>query len=170
MQHLPLAWAAGLILLFGGISERLASLPFSAGRLDDRWSAALSARGVVEVYADSVVITTSRMTLRASFPIPETAEIVIDSISAGLGAGESSWSVVRQSPAIRVDTALVKGEEWTRRKRRFVIPIDSGIDVSKTWPLFQVHLSAPVTQDNPYGQAWTYAHERKGFFDKLSAR
>jgi hypothetical protein len=145
-------------------ARRLARLPFSAGRLDDRWSAALAATGIVDLYLDSVVVTTSSMILRASFPEPADKPVVVDSIAAGLGHGDDGWSVARHSTAIRVDTTLYKGGEWRRAVRRFVIPLDSEFNVSKSWPLFEVHLSVAKTTDNPAGLAWTYAHERKGFF------
>ncbi|HVD62571.1 MAG TPA: hypothetical protein VNC11_16980 [Gemmatimonadaceae bacterium] len=147
-------------------ARRLARLPFNAGRLDDRWSAALAATGTVDVYLDSVVMTTSSMILRAAYPEPADKPVVIDSINAGLGYGDDGWSVARASAAIRVDTTLYKGSEWRRGVKRFVIPLDSAFNVSKSWPLFEVHLSVPKTKDNPAGIAWTYAHERKGFFLK----
>lgn len=146
--------------------RRLARLPFSAGRLDDQWSAALAATGTVDRYLDSVVVTTSSMTLRAAYPEPADKPVVIDSITAGLGYGDGGWSVARHSTAIRVDTTLYKGGEWRRGVKRFVIPLDPAFNVSKSWPLFEVHLSVPKTTDNPNGLAWTYAHERKGFFLK----
>lgn len=145
-------------------ARRIARLPFKAGNLDDRWSAALSATGTADLYMDSVVITTSAIALRASFPVPATAPVVIDSVRAGLALGEASWSVVRHSAAIRVDTTLRQGGEWRRAVRRCMIPIDPSFDLAKSWPVFEVHLSAPRTADNPLGLAWTYAHERKGFF------
>jgi hypothetical protein len=147
-------------------ARRLARFPFNAGRLDDRWSAALAATGTVDVYLDSVVMTTSSMILRAAYPEPADKPVVIDSINAGLGYGDAGWSVARASAAIRVDTTLYKGSEWRRGVKRFVIPLDSAFNVSKSWPLFEVHLSVPKTKDNPAGIAWTYAHERKGFFLK----
>ncbi|HUQ20791.1 MAG TPA: hypothetical protein VM099_14335 [Gemmatimonadaceae bacterium] len=144
--------------------RRIARLPFSTGRLDDHWSAALAATGTADVYLDSVVLTTSSMILRAAYPVPEEKAVEIDSITAGLGYGDDGWSVARHSAAMRVDTTLHKGEEWRRGVKRFVIPLDSAFNVSKSWPLFEVHLSVPKTTDNPNGVAWTYAHERKGFF------
>jgi hypothetical protein len=144
-------------------ARRIARLPLTAGRLDDRWSVALAATGVADVYMDSVVITTSSIALRASYPVPASATMVVDSVSAGLATGDKSWSVVRQSPAIRVDTTLRKGGEWRRRTRRFVIPVDSTFNITESWPVLQVHVRAPVSADNPDGLAWTYAHERKGF-------
>ena len=149
--------------------RRIARLPFAAGRLDDRWSAALAATGTADVYLDSVVITTSAITLRAAYPVPVTAIVAIDSVSAGLAMGEASWSVVRKSAAVKVDTTLRQGGEWRRNVRRFTIPIDSSFVLAKSWPVFEVYLKAPVTTDNPLGQAWTYAHERKGFFRQLPA-
>jgi len=145
-------------------ARRIARLPFNAGRLDDRWSAALAATGTADVYLDSVVITTTAISLRASHPVPATEVVDIDSVAAGLAQGEASWSVVRKSAAIRVDTTLRQGGEWRRTTRRFVIPIDSAFDVSKAWPVFEVYLTVPKTADNPLGLAWTYAHERKEFF------
>jgi len=144
--------------------RRIARLPLSAGRLDDHWSAALAATGTADVYMDSVVITTSSLILRASYPVPPSSPVVIDSISAGLAAGNESWSVVRKSIPISVDTTLKQGEEWRRKVRRFMIPVDSSFDLKSSWPVFEVYLRVPVTTDNPYGTAWTYAHERKGFF------
>ena len=148
-------------------ARRIARLPLSAGSLEDRWSVALAATGVADVYLDSVVITTSSLVLRASYPVPPTAPVKVDSISAGLAMGERSWSVVRQSAAIRVDTTLRLRGEWRRGTRRFVIPIDSTFNVVKSWPVMQVHVGVPVTTDNPDGLAWTYAHARKEFFAKL---
>jgi hypothetical protein len=148
-------------------NRRIARLPLSAGKLDDRWSAALAATGTADVYVDSVVITTSSIAVRASFPVPATAPVVIDSIDAGLAAGENSWSIVRQSFPIRVDTTLHQGGQWQRWARRFVIPLDPTLDLAKSWPVFQVHLSVPKTADNPSGVAWTYAHERKDFFSSV---
>jgi hypothetical protein len=144
--------------------RRIARLPLSAGRLDDHWSAALAATGTADVYLDSVVVTTSSMTLRASYPVPATAAVVIDSISAGLAAGDRSWSVVRKSAAIPVDTTLRQGGEWRRSVKRFMIPIDTTFDLAKSWPVFEVYLRVPMTTDNLGGLAWTYAHERRGFF------
>jgi hypothetical protein len=148
--------------------RRIVRLPLSAGRLNDHWSAALAAIGMADVYMDSVVITTSSLTLRASYPVPATAPVVIDSISAGLAAGNGSWSVVRKSAAIRVDTTLRQGGEWRRSVKRFMIPVDSAFNLAKSWPMFEVHLRVPVTADNAVGLAWTYAHERKGFFDSIN--
>ena len=148
-------------------ARRIARLPFSAGSLDDHWSVALAATGTADVYVDSVVITTSSIALRASYPIPETTPVAVDSISAGVAMGDRSWSVVRQSPAIRVDTTLRKGGEWRRGIRRFVMPVDSTFDIRKSWPMFQAHVHAPVTPDNPSGLAWTYAHTPKAFFTSV---
>ena len=146
----------------------IARLPLTAGRLDDHWSAALSATGTADVYLDSVVITTSALALRASKPVPASAPVVIDSVSAGLASGDASWSVVRRSPAIRVDTTLRIGGEWRRGVRRFVIPIDESFALAKSWPVFEVYLRVPSTADNPLGIAWTYAHERKAFFSTVA--
>ena len=148
-------------------ARRIARLPLSAGSLGDHWSVALAATGTADVYLDSVVITTSSIAMRASYPIPETTPVTIDSISAGVAMGDRSWSVARQSPAARVDTTLRKGGEWRRGVRRFVIPVDSTVDIRKSWPMFQVHIHAPVTPDNPSGLAWTYAHAPKAFFTAL---
>jgi hypothetical protein len=149
-------------------ARRIARLPLNAGRLDDHWSAALSATGTADVYLDSVVITTSRVALRASKPVPATAPVVIDSVSAGLASGDASWSVVRKSPAIRVDTTLRLGGEWRRGVRRFVIPIDDSFDLARSWPVFEIYLRVPSTAENPLGIAWTYAHERKAFFSTIA--
>jgi hypothetical protein len=148
-------------------ARRIARLPLTAGRLDDHWSAALAATGTADVYQDSVVITTTAIGLRAGYPVPATEPVVIDSVTAGLALGETSWSVVKQSAAIRVDTTLRKGGEWRRDVRRFVIPIDSTFDLVKSWPVFQVHVGVPRTAENPLGRAWTYAHGRKGFFAQV---
>jgi len=148
-------------------ARRIAHLPLTAGRLDDHWSVALAAKGMVDVYLDSVVVTTSEMTLRASYPHPATEIQVIDSVTAGLGQGDASWNIVRQSAALPVRTSLRKDEEWHRRVARFTIPIDSAFDLAKSWPLFEVHLNVPKTATNPYGLATTYAHERKVFFQQL---
>jgi len=148
-------------------ARRIARLPLTAGSLTDHWSAALAATGTADVYLDSVVVTTTAIAVRASYPVPVTAPVAVDSISAGLARGEKSWSVVRKSASISVDTTLRQGGEWRRRVRRFVIPIDPSFDLAKSWPVFEVYLSVPVTTDNPNGRAWTYAHERKGFFLRL---
>lgn len=146
-------------------ARRIARLSFSAGRLDDHWSAALAATGTADVYFDSVVVTTKTMTLRASYPDPITHDVAIDSVRAGLGLGEvHSWNMVRQSAALRVDTTLHLNGEWRRNVKRFVIPIDSTFDLAKSWPLFEVILRVPKTSSNPLGVAWTYAHEKLGFF------
>jgi hypothetical protein len=145
-------------------ARRIVRLPLTAGRLDDRWSAALAATGTADVYMDSVVITTSSVAIRASYPDPVTAAVVIDSVSAGLASGESSWSIVRRSPAVAVDTTLRRGGEWRRRIRRFVIPLDPDFDLSRSWPVFEIYLNVSPTADNPGGLAWTYAHEKKTFF------
>ena len=150
-------------------ARRIARLPFTAGRLDDHWSAALAATGTADVYLDSIVITTTAMTLRASYPVPASATVAIDSISAGLALGEKSWNVVHQSTALAVDTTLRQGGEWRRQVKRFMVPIDSSFALAKSWPVFQVHLNVPKTADNPLGLAWTYAHERKAFFRQLPA-
>jgi hypothetical protein len=148
-------------------ARRIARLPLTAGRLDDHWSAALAAKGTADVYLDSVVITATEMTVRASYPHPATEVQVIDSVSAGLGLGDGSWSVVRQSAALPVSTSLRKDQEWHSRVTRFTIPIDSSFPLARSWPLFQVHLKVARSASNPLGVAWTYAHGRKGFFAKL---
>ena len=145
-------------------ARRIARIPLSAGRLEDRWSAALAVTGTADVYMDSVVITTSSIAIRASHPTPITEPVVVDSVSAGLASGESSWSVVRRSPAISVDTILRQEGEWRREVRRFIIPLDPDFDLGKSWPVFEVYLRVPATPDNPGGLAWTYAHEKKTFF------
>jgi hypothetical protein len=145
-------------------SRRIARLPLSAGHLDDHWAAALAATGTVDVYLDSVVVRTTALAVRASYPSPAEGKVIIDSISAGLAMGESSWNVVRKSEPITVDTTLRRNGEWRRGVKRFVIPIDSTFDLKKSWPVFEVYLSVPKTTDNPYGIALTYAHEHQGFF------
>jgi hypothetical protein len=147
-------------------ARRIARLPLSAGSLDDHWSAALAARGTADIYLDSVVITTTSIILRASYPDRVTATAEIDSIIAGLALGDSSWNIVRKSAALAVDTTLRLNGRWSRKVKRFTIPIDSSFDLAKSWPVFEVHLTVPKTTDNPYGVAWTYAQERRGFFQK----
>jgi hypothetical protein len=148
-------------------ARRLAQLPFIAGRLDDHWSAALAATGTADVYLDSVVVNAKNVAIRAGYPTPAEGVVVIDSVSAALGMGDSTWSIVRKSSPIPVDTTLHKNGEWRRGNRRFVIPVDSTIDLRKTWPMFELYLSVPKTKDNPHGIAWTYAHERQGFFARI---
>jgi hypothetical protein len=145
-------------------ARRIARLPLKAGNLDDHWSAALAARGTADVYLDSVVITTTSIILRASYPDRVTATAEIDSIIAGLALGDSSWNMVRKSAALPVDTTLHLNGQWSRKVKRFTIPIDSSFNLAKSWPVFEVNLSVPKTKDNPYGLAWTYAHERRRFF------
>jgi hypothetical protein len=148
-------------------ARRIARLPLKAGNLDDQWSAALAATGTADIYMDSVVITTSRITLRASHPIPTEKPVVVDSIVVGLALGDSSWNIVRKSAALAVDTTLRLNGQWSRKVKRFTIPIESSFDLAKSWPVFELSLSVPTTPDNPYGLAWTYAHERKGFFQHV---
>ena len=151
-------------------NRRIARIPLSAGKLDDHWSAALAATGTADVYLDSVVITTTAIAIRAAYPVPATEPVVIDSLDAGVASGDASWSVVRHSAALRVDTTLRQGGEWKRNVKRLVIPIDPSFDLEKSWPVFQVYLSVPKTAENPYGSAWTYAHEQKVFFAGLPER
>ncbi|HYJ78226.1 MAG TPA: hypothetical protein VEW03_01385 [Longimicrobiaceae bacterium] len=151
-------------------SRRLARLPFTLGRLDDHWSVASTATGFADVYRDSIVITTSTLSLRASHPIPDVATQQVDSISAGLALGDGSWSVMRESAAATVDTTLRRGGQWNRGRVRFTIPIDSTFPLEESWLVLQVHLSVPRTQDNPEGRAWTYAHGSRGFFVRRRER
>lgn len=145
-------------------SKRLAHVPLTAGEPDANWSVALFATGFADVYLDSVVVTTTALTLRANSPQPDTASVAIDSIRVGVARGEDSWNIVRASEAVPVDTVLRRGGEWVRGALRLTIPIDSGFALRDSWPVFEVILSVPRTPDNPLGLAWTYAHGPHGFF------
>jgi hypothetical protein len=147
-------------------SQRVASLPFSAGDLDDNWSVALAARGTVDVYLDSVVVLVATARFRAK-PL-DGVPVPLDSLSAGIATARgTSWSVSRRSPALPVGRTFRAGEEWSRRDLRFSIPIEDSFDFAKSWPMFELYLAVPKTKDNPYGFAWTYAHAKQGFFDSL---
>jgi hypothetical protein len=148
-------------------NRRIARLPLDAGRLSDRWSVALAANALVDVYEDSLVITTTALALRASSPKPYTAAIQVDSITVGLALGDRSWNVVRHSAPLPVDTAIRQDGEWRRTSARFTIAIDSTFDLQSSWPVFEVHLKVPETEGNPRGIAWTYAHGLKGFFAEV---
>ncbi|MGH7694135.1 MAG: hypothetical protein ACRENH_04110, partial [Gemmatimonadaceae bacterium] len=85
-------------------------------------------------------------------------------VTVGLALGERSWSIVRKSPPLAVDSVLSRGELWSRAPRRFMIPVDSTFALTRSWPVVEVSLSVPKTDSNPYGLAWTYAHGAKDFF------
>ena len=147
-------------------SRRLARIPLNAGRLTDNWSMAPAITAVADIYLDSVVVTTTTLMLQANLREPETS-VKVDSVIVGLALGEQSWSIVRKSRPLVVDTVLSRGEIWSRSPRRFVIPIDSTFALTSSWPVIEVSLSVPKTESNPYGFAWTYAHGPKDFFKDL---
>jgi hypothetical protein len=144
-------------------ARRIATLPLSAGSLDEQWSVALAATGWADIYPDSIVFRLASVQLRSK-PLDRHAETV-DSISAGIAlhAGRS-WFFARHSRARVVGQALAAGTEWQRAGVRFTVPIDSTIKLVDAWPVFSVHVAAPKTPDNPSGLAWTYAHGPEGFF------
>jgi hypothetical protein len=144
--------------------RRLARLALTAGQLTDHWSVAGAITGWVDVYADSVVVLASTLALKASYPTPDTLTQHVDSIAIGLALGDSSWSIVRRSAGLPVRAMLRPGAEWSRRSLRFTIPIDSTFALKKSWPVVEVILRVPRTEDNPDGRAWTYAHAAKPFF------
>lgn len=143
---------------------RLARIPLSAGQLTDNWSVAPATMAFVDVYLDSVVVLTSKLGLQANLREDDTTGVRVDSVSVGLALGEGSWSIVRNSPAVVVDTVLHRGDTWGRALLRFMIPVDSSFALKRAWPVVQVSLSVPKTESNPYGLAWTYAHGPKDFF------
>lgn len=145
--------------------RRVARLPLAAGALTDRWSIAGAIEGWTDVYMDSVVVFVTRLAMRSSDPIPDTASIRVDSAVVGLALGdENSWSIVRRSNAIPVDTVLRQGGQWTRDSLRVTIPIDSSFALAESWPVLELILRVAPTAENPQGIAWTYAHARKPFF------
>jgi hypothetical protein len=144
--------------------RRLARLPLSAGQLTDHWSVASAITGRVDLYADSAVVVASTLALKASYPTPDTLTQHVDSIAVGLALGDSSWSIVRRADALPVGVTLRPGAEWNRRRLRFTIPLDSTFALQRSWPVVEVILRVPRTEDNPYGRAWTYAHAAKPFF------
>jgi hypothetical protein len=144
-------------------SRLIAQLPISAGRIEDSWSVALAATGSLRVYRDSVVVRADTVRLKAK-PLDGAAQTV-DSIVAGLSlGGERSWSIVKRSAAVRLDTVFAAQQEWVRTRQRFTIPIDSAFPLERSWPSFEVILKVPKTADNPYGVAWTYAHAPLAYF------
>lgn len=143
---------------------RLARIPLSAGQLTDNWSVALATMAFADVYLDSVVVLTTKFGLQANLRADDTTGVRVDSVTAGLALGEGSWSIVRRSPAVVLDTLLGRGNTWERARLRFTIPVDSTFALSRAWPVVEVSLSVAKTESNPYGLAWTYAHGPKGFF------
>ncbi|HJU75626.1 MAG TPA: hypothetical protein VJ717_17915, partial [Gemmatimonadaceae bacterium] len=143
--------------------RRLARIPLSAGQLTDNWTIAPATTALVDVYLDSVVVTTTNLTLQANLREPDTA-VRVDSVIVGLALGERSWSIVQRSRPVVVDTLLGRGSTWARARQRFVIPVDSTFALTSSWPVIEVSLSVPKTDGNPYGFAWTYAHGPRPFF------
>jgi hypothetical protein len=148
--------------------RRLAHLPLNAGQLTDHWSVASAIDGWADVYADSVVIIASTLALRAGYPQPDTLAQHVDSVTVGLALGGDSWSIVRRSAAVVVDTTLHPRGEWSRRRLRFTIPRDSAFALGESWPVVEVVLGVRKTADNPSGMAWTYAHAAKPFFQRTN--
>jgi hypothetical protein len=144
--------------------RRLARLPLAAGQLTDHWSVASAINGWVDLYADSAVVIASTLALKASYPTPDTLTQHVDSVAVGLALGDGSWSIVRRSAGLPVGATLRPGAEWNRRKLRFTIPLDSTFALKESWPVVEVILRVPRTEDNPVGRAWTYAHAPKPFF------
>ncbi|HEX6943847.1 MAG TPA: hypothetical protein VF128_13035 [Gemmatimonadaceae bacterium] len=145
-------------------SRRLARLPLTAGQLTDNWSVAPATMASVDVYLDSVVVMATTLALRVNLKAGDTTGVQVDSVTVGLALGDGSWTIVHKSPALVVDTVLRRGATWTRSQHRFVIAIDSTFELGRSWPVVEVSLSAPKTESNPYGLAWTYAHGPKGYF------
>jgi hypothetical protein len=146
-------------------TRRLARIPLSAGQLTDSWSVAPATMAFVDVYMDSVVVLTTKLQLQANRRADDTTTAVrVDSISVGLALGQGAWSIVRKGSPIVVDTTLRRGEMWERKHARFMIPIDSTFALTRSWPVVEVSLSVPITESNPYGFAWTYAHGPRAFF------
>lgn len=148
-------------------SRRLARIPLSAGQLTDNWSIAPATTAFADVYLDSVVVLTTKLLLQANPRDGDTTSVRVDSITVGLALGSGSWSIVRKSPAVVVDTVLRLGSTWGRTRQRFVISIDSTFALTRSWPVLEVSLSVPKTGANPYGLAWTYAHGPRDFFKNI---
>ncbi len=149
-------------------SIRLARIPLSAGQLTDNWSVAPATTAFVDIYVDSLVVLTSKLMLQANPREGDTTGVKIDSVNVGLALGERSWSIVRKSPPVAVDALLRRGETWGRAHHRFMIPVDSTFELTRSWPVVEVSLSVPKTESNPYGLAWTYAHGPKDFFKNVA--
>lgn len=145
-------------------SMRLARLPLSAGQLTDNWSVAPAMTAFVDVYVDSVVVLTTKLALQPNVREGDSSGVKADSVAVGLALGDRSWHIVRKSAPVVVDTLLRQGETWSRTNRRFMIPVDSTFDLTRSWPVVEVSLSVPKTDSNPYGFAWTYAHGPKDYF------
>ena len=143
---------------------RLARLPLSAGQLTDNWSVAPATMAFADVYLDSVVVLTTKLMLQANLREGDTSGVRIDSVNVGLALGDRSWNIVRKGPPVVVDTVLRRGETWAGAAQRFMIPMDSTFDLTRSWPVVEVSLSVAKTDSNPYGLAWTYAHGPKDFF------
>lgn len=148
-------------------SRRLARLPLAAGALTDNWSVAPAMTASVDVYLDSVVVVTTSLALRVNLKEGDTTAVRVDSVTIGLALGDGSWSIVRKSPAVVVDTVLRRGATWMRSRQRFAIAVDSTFALGLSWPVVEVSMSVPKTESNPYGLAWTYAHGRRGFFNAV---
>lgn len=148
-------------------SRRLARIPLSAGQLTDNWSAAPATTAFADVYLDSVVVLTTKLMLQANPRDGDTTVVRVDSVTVGLALGDGSWSIVRKSPPLVVDTVLRRGDTWARAHQRFVIPVDSTFALSRSWPVVEVSLSVPKSDSNPYGLAWTYAHAPRDFFKSV---
>jgi hypothetical protein len=147
-------------------SRLIAQLSLSAGKVDDNWSVALAARGIVRVYADSVVIRADTLQMRAN-PLDGTPQHV-DSVVAALSMKtERAWLVASRGSAIALDRTFQNKEEWSQSRVRFSIPLDAGTDLATVWPMFEVILSAPKTAENVVGKAWTYAHTPMAFFEGI---
>jgi hypothetical protein len=152
-------------------------MPLKAGDVNDSWSAALAVRGWIDVYLDSLVVRADTVRLRAMRNGAKDQRV--DSIVFALAGGAGrSWSVARHGSALQIRRTLAAGADWSRRGVRWMIPIGpdiSGLETPSSeeallrrwWPVFEVVLRVPRTADNPYGVAWTYAHEREGFFASL---
>jgi hypothetical protein len=150
-------------------ARRLAHLPLEAGRLTDHWSVSSALSGWADVYADSVVILATSLTLQASYPPANRPEQHVDSIAVGLALGDSTWDIARRSAALHVDTTLSPQGTWSRRQLRFTIPIDSTFALRESWPVVDVMLAVPRTASNTIGRSWTYGHGPKPFFAQTAA-
>lgn len=144
-------------------SRLLAQLALSAGDENDNWSVALLARGVARVYADSVVIRADTLRLRVN--TKDGTPATIDSVVVGLSSKtEQSWYMGIRGTNLPIQTTLKNRQTLVRPRARFVVPVDSAVDLTKVWPTFEVDLVAPKTPENPDGRAWTYSHAPMAFF------
>jgi hypothetical protein len=150
--------------------RRIVRLPLAVGDLADHWSVASATTGWADVYADSVVVLANSITLKASYPSPDTATGHVDSIAVGLAMGDDRWSTIRRSVGRPVGASLRPGATWSGTGLRFMIPIDSTVDLGLTWPVVEVVLRVAKTAGNPQGRAWTYAHGARGYFASARAR